>query len=107
MASITAADIKRVREITGAGMTDVKAALVEADGDQEQAVDALRKKGAAKAVKRGAERTASNGIVATAGQALIELANAGSEERSILESLSNHVATRGVALESPQLEAGV
>lgn len=40
-------------------------------------------------------------------QALIELADAGSEERSILESLSNHVATRGVALESPQLEAGV
>jgi elongation factor Ts len=55
-------------------MTDVKAALVEADGDQEQAVDALRKKGAAKAVKRGAERTASNGIVAAAEGALIELA---------------------------------
>ena len=74
MASITAADIKRVREITGAGMSDVKAALVEADGDQQQAVDALRKKGAAKAVKRGAERTATNGIVAAAEGALIELA---------------------------------
>lgn len=74
MASITAADIKRVREITGAGMSDVKAALVEADGDQESAIDALRKKGAAKAVKRGAERTASNGIVAAAEGALIELA---------------------------------
>lgn len=74
MAAITAADIKRVREITGAGMSDVKAALVEADGDHEQAIDALRKKGAAKAVKRGAERTASNGIVAASGGALIELA---------------------------------
>jgi len=72
--AVTAADIKRVREITGAGMSDVKAALVEADGDQEQAIDALRKKGAAKAVKRGAERTASNGIVAAAEGALIELA---------------------------------
>lgn len=74
MASITAADIKRVREITGAGMSDVKAALVEADGDQEKAIDELRKKGAAKAVKRGAERTTSNGIVAAAEGALIELA---------------------------------
>jgi elongation factor Ts len=74
MASITAADIKRVREITGAGMSDVKAALVEADGDHDTAIDALRKKGAAKAVKRGAERVASNGIVAAAEGALIELA---------------------------------
>jgi len=74
MADITAADIKRVREITGAGMSDVKAALVEADGDHEQAIDALRKKGAAKAVKRNPERTASNGIVAAAEGALIELA---------------------------------
>ena len=43
-------------------------------GGGDQAVDALRKKGAAKAVKRGAERTASNGIVAAAEGALIELA---------------------------------
>jgi elongation factor Ts len=74
MASITAADIKRVREITGAGMSDVKAALVAADGDHDTAIDELRKKGAAKAVKRGAERVASNGIVAAAEGALIELA---------------------------------
>ena len=74
MASITAADIKRVREITGAGMSDVKAALVDADGDHDKAIDELRKKGAAKAVKRGAERVASNGIVAAAEGALIELA---------------------------------
>jgi hypothetical protein len=40
-------------------------------------------------------------------QALIELADAGSDERAILESLSNHVAAPGIALESPQLEAGV
>lgn len=74
MATITAADIKRVREITGAGMSDVKAALVAADGDHQQAIDALRAKGAAKVLKRGAERSASNGIVAAAEGALIELA---------------------------------
>jgi elongation factor Ts len=74
MADITAADIKRVREITGAGMSDVKAALVAADGDHQKAIDALREKGAAKAVKRGAERTTSNGVVAAAEGALIELA---------------------------------
>lgn len=72
MADIAA--IKRVREITGAGMTDVKAALDAANGDEQVAIDELRKKGAAKAVKRGAERTASNGIVAGAEGALIELA---------------------------------
>jgi elongation factor Ts len=74
MADISVAAIKRVREITGAGMSDVKAALVAADGDEQTAIDELRKKGAAKAVKRGAERVASNGIVAGAEGALIELA---------------------------------
>jgi len=74
MATITSADIKRVREITGAGMSDVKAALVAADGDHQHAIDALRMKGEAKALERGAGRTASNGIVASAGGALIELA---------------------------------
>src|SRR4051812_18864096 len=74
MADVTAAMIKRVRELTGAGMSDVKKALVEAEGDEAKAIEELRKKGAAKAVKRGAERTASNGLVAAAEGALIELA---------------------------------
>jgi elongation factor Ts len=74
MANIPAADIKRVRELTGAGMSDVKAALVAADGDQEKAIEELRKRGAAKAVKRGAERVTSNGLVAAAEGALLELA---------------------------------
>ncbi len=72
MADIAA--IKRVREITGAGMTDVKVALDAADGDEQAAIDELRKKGAAKAMKRGAERTASNGIVAGGDGSLIEFA---------------------------------
>ena len=74
MADITAAQIRKVREITGAGMTDVKNALVNNNGDEAAAIEELRVKGAAKAVKRGAERTTSNGLVAAAEGALIELA---------------------------------
>lgn len=62
--SITAQDVKALRERTGAGMMDCKKALVEADGDVEKAVEALRVKGIAKAEKRG-ERTASEGTVQT------------------------------------------
>jgi elongation factor Ts len=60
--SITAQDVKALRERTGAGMMDCKKALVEADGDIEKAIEALRVKGIAKAEKRG-ERTASEGTV--------------------------------------------
>jgi elongation factor Ts len=74
MADITAAQIRKVREITGAGMTDVKNALVEAGGDEAKAIEELRTKGIAKSIKRGAERTTSNGLVAAAEGALIELA---------------------------------
>jgi elongation factor Ts len=74
MAEVTATLIKKVREITGAGMSDVKKALVDAGGDQDVAIEELRKKGAAKAIKRGAERTTSNGLIAAAEGAMIELA---------------------------------
>jgi elongation factor Ts len=67
MADITAALIKKVREITGAGMSDVKGALVEADGDEAKAIEILRAKGAKDVGKREA-RTASNGFVAVALQ---------------------------------------
>ncbi len=73
MANISAADVKQLRDLTGAGMMDSKKALEEADGDLDKAVEVLRVKGAAKAAKRGAERTASSGMVATAGTALVEL----------------------------------
>ena len=62
MASITAADIKRLREATGAGMTDVKKALVEADGDYDKAIEQLRIKGL-KGVAKREGRAASNGLV--------------------------------------------
>jgi elongation factor Ts len=73
MANITAADVKRLRDLTSAGMMDSKKALEEADGDFDKAVEILRVKGSAKAAKRGAERTASAGLVAASGTALVEL----------------------------------
>ena len=62
MASVTAADIKKLREATGAGMTDCKNALVEADGDFDKAVEQLRIKGL-KGVAKREGRAASNGLV--------------------------------------------
>ena len=63
MANFTAADVKRLREQTGAGMMDCKNALQEAGGDLEAAVELLRVKGA-KDVNKRATRTAANGLVA-------------------------------------------
>jgi elongation factor Ts len=63
MANFTAADVKRLREQTGAGMMDCKNALQEAGGDLEAAVELLRLKGA-KDVNKRATRTAANGLVA-------------------------------------------
>ena len=73
MADFTAADVKKLRDQTGAGMMDAKKALTEADGDFDKAVEILRVKGQDKMKKRGEERTASAGLVATAGGALVEL----------------------------------
>ncbi len=61
--SISAADVKKLRDITGAGMMDCKKALTEADGDMETAVELLRKKGQKVAEKR-ADRDAKQGIIA-------------------------------------------
>jgi elongation factor Ts len=63
MATITAALVKDLRESTGAGMMDCKAALTETDGDIEAAVDWLRKKGLSKAAKKSG-RVAAEGLVA-------------------------------------------
>ena len=60
--SISAADVKALRERTGAGMMDSKRALEEAGGDMERAVELLRVKGQAKAAKRG-ERQAAEGVI--------------------------------------------
>jgi elongation factor Ts len=63
MANYTAADIKALRESTGAGMLDVKKALDEADGDRDKATEILRVKGL-KGVTKREGRTTSNGLVA-------------------------------------------
>ena len=60
MANITAADVKKLRDATGAGMMDCKKALVEADGNYDEAVAILRKKGQKVAEKR-ADRDSSEG----------------------------------------------
>ncbi len=72
MANFTAADVKRLRDITAAGMLDCRNALAEADGDFEKAIELLRIKGA-KDVDKRAGRTAANGLVAHSGPALLEL----------------------------------
>src|SRR6201988_5445796 len=65
MANISAGMVKELRDQTGAGMMDCKAALTENDGDLEAAVDWLRKKGLAKAAKK-AGRVAADGLVGLA-----------------------------------------
>ena len=72
MANYTAADVKRLRELTGSGMMDCKNALVESDGDFEKATELLRIKGA-KDVGKRAERATANGLVAAADGVMIEL----------------------------------
>src|SRR5262245_12524332 len=65
MANITAQMVKELRQRTGAGMMDCKAALQETNGDMEAAGDSLRKKGLAKAVKK-AGRVAAEGLIGLA-----------------------------------------
>jgi len=73
MGDISAADVKKLRDATGAGMMDCKKALIEADGNHDKAVEVLRVSGQAKAAKRGAERSATNGLVAFTDGALLQL----------------------------------
>lgn len=60
--AISIEEIKKLKDLTGVGLTDAKAALVEADGDFDKALEAMRKKGLTKAEKRG-EREALQGLV--------------------------------------------
>ena len=71
--SISAADVKKLREATSAGMMECKKALEESGGDFDKAVEILRITGAAKAAKRGAERETSAGVVAHNKGVLVEL----------------------------------
>lgn len=60
--AVSVEDIRKLKELTGVGLTDAKQALVEADGDFDKALAAMRKKGLTKAEKRG-EREAREGVV--------------------------------------------
>jgi elongation factor Ts len=103
MANFSAADVKRLRDSTGAGMMDCKRALEEADGDLDKAVDILRTKGAAKAAKRGAEREATAGLVATSGGALVEL----NSETDFVAKNDDFIATaQRIAEAADQAKAG-
>ncbi len=68
MAKITASDVKTLRETTGAGMMECKRALVEAEGNMEQAEDIIAKSGHKKAAKKSG-RTAAEGLVMTQASA--------------------------------------
>ena len=72
MANYTAADVKRLRELTGSGMMACKNALVESDGDFDKAVEQLRIKGA-KDVGKRAERTTAEGLVVAKDGVMIEI----------------------------------
>jgi elongation factor Ts len=62
--TIDIAEVKRLKDLTGVGLTDAKAALEEAEGNFDKALEAMRKKGMTKAEKRG-EREARQGVVGT------------------------------------------
>src|SRR6201986_413874 len=77
MANFSAADVKRLRDLSGAGMMDCKNALAEFDGNIDEAIELLRKNGVKDAGKR-ADRTAANGLViaqldGTSAGVLVEL----------------------------------
>lgn len=72
MANFTAADVKKLRDLTGSGMMDCKNALQEAEGDVDKAVELLRIKGAKDVGKRAGRETA-NGLIAAEGGTMVEL----------------------------------
>ena len=72
MANYTAADVKKLREMTGSGMMDCKKALEETGGDFEKAVEVLRVQGA-KDVGKRADRNALEGLIAVSGNTMVEV----------------------------------
>lgn len=72
MANYTAADVKKLRDMTGSGMMDCKKALAENDGDFDKAVETLRIQGA-KDVGKRADRDASEGLIAVSGNTMVEV----------------------------------
>jgi len=106
LANYTAADVKRLRELTGAGMMDCKNALVETEGDFDKAVEALRINGA-KDVGKRAERATAEGLVAAKDGALIEL-NCETDfvaKNAEFQELANQVVEAAVAAKAADVDA--
>ncbi len=106
MANFTAADVKRLRELTGAGMLACKNALTESDGDFDKAVELLRIKGA-KDVGKRAERATAEGLVAAKDGALIEL-NSETDfvaKNAEFQKLADDVVAAAVAAKAADVDA--
>ncbi|GAA4741349.1 translation elongation factor Ts [Gordonia alkaliphila] len=106
MANYTAADVKRLRELTGSGMLDCKNALANNDGDFDKAVEELRIKGA-KDVGKRAERATAEGLVAARDGVMIEI-NAETDfvaKNEEFQKLADDVLTAAAALRSSDLDA--
>jgi len=106
MANYTAADVKRLRELTGAGMLDCKNALVETEGDFDKAVEVLRIKGA-KDVGKRAERATAEGLVAAKDGALIEL-NSETDfvaKNAEFQGLAEQIVTAAAASKAADVDA--
>jgi len=106
LANFTAADVKRLRELTGAGMLACKNALAESDGDFDKAVEALRIKGA-KDVGKRAERATAEGLVAAQGGALIEL-NSETDfvaKNAEFQTLANEIVAAAAASKAADVDA--
>ncbi|BBY29328.1 translation elongation factor Ts [Mycolicibacterium sediminis] len=106
MANYTAADVKRLRELTGAGMMDCKNALAESDGDYDKAVEVLRIKGA-KDVGKRAERATAEGLVAAKDGALVEL-NSETDfvaKNAEFQSVADQIVTAAAAAKATDVDA--
>ncbi|MFC9788039.1 translation elongation factor Ts [Rhodococcus sp. NPDC127528] len=106
MANYTAADVKRLRELTGSGMMDCKNALAETDGDFDKAVELLRIKGA-KDVGKRAERTTAEGLVVAKDGVMVEL-NCETDfvaKNAEFQELADKVVTAAAAAKATDLES--
>ncbi|MFI6168238.1 translation elongation factor Ts [Nocardia sp. NPDC051052] len=106
MANYTAADVKRLRELTGSGMMDCKNALVETEGDFDKAVELLRIKGA-KDVGKRAERTTAEGLVIAKGGVMVEI-NSETDfvaKNAEFQELADKIVTAAAASKPADLDA--
>ncbi|GGK42668.1 translation elongation factor Ts [Nocardia camponoti] len=106
MANYTAADVKRLRELTGSGMMDCKNALAESDGDFDKAVEVLRIKGA-KDVGKRAERATAEGLVIARDGVMVEI-NSETDfvaKNAEFQELAEAIVTAAAAAKPADLDA--